>query len=141
VNQYKIGLAGGNLPGEEWRDLVGVQERGEMAVEVVAALLAFHFERPLEEVAATEMLDDEIKQIDADHAGAGAGLGNAVEQEVDLPADEELLVSWILEDVVGNLVADTGGREEVIGGEGGQEAVQSFDQGIAHEATSMQRRA
>ena len=72
------------------------------------------------------MIDDQVEQIDVRRPQIWFLLGDVLEQEPHMIPDPQFLLGRVIEDVEGDFVAQALAAEEIVGGDLGQDLVQSI---------------
>lgn len=86
------------------------------------------------------MVNDQIENVYMFDPEARLGLGQVVEQELDVLADAQFILGGIIENVEPDFVAQAAAAQQLVGDELGQDAVQTLCELVAHVPTVMQRR-
>ena len=117
-----------------------MERASEGLLQRLVPLFPLHLDRLVEQLAALEVVQHEVEQVDVLDPQAMLLLGNVVEQRAQVIPDPQFVFGRVIEDVEGDLVADAAAAQELIGDDPGQNLVQAFVERIAHGATWMQRR-
>jgi hypothetical protein len=125
--------------GEIGGDLALMERAGQGFEQGRIALLPLHLEGFNQKLPGTEVVQHEVEEVDVVDPQPRRLLRDLAEQEGDVFAHPEFVFRRVVEDVEGDLVADAGAAQELVGDDPRQDLVQAFGQ-RCHGDTCMQRR-
>src|SRR5438876_3599110 len=124
--QHEVVLIGSSPLGEHCGKFSLLKGTGQSLTKGFVPFLLLNLDRFVEEVAAFQVVQNEVKQVNMLYAQPRSLLGNVIEQEANVFPQPQFVFGRVIEDVESNLVADTAPAEEVVRDDPRQYLVQTF---------------